>query len=168
MKVRKICIVGDIAMIPLTRQEYAFVDADKAHIVESKNWHLVTTKGKKYAATITPTPGNRRSKTYLHRMIFGASEALQIDHINNNGLDNRLDNLRQVSSLQNKYNRSRQRNNKSGIPCVFWSKKHGKWRAEIQHQKNNIIVGYFADIEQAATAVALKRSELYDAIGMPS
>lgn len=167
MKARKICIVGDIAMVPLTKGEYAYVDAEKYDIVAGKNWHLVSTKGKLYAATIIPTPENRLAKTYLHRIVLGATAGEEVDHINNNGLDNRSDNLRIVSSFQNHQNRAKQKNNTSGAPCVFWSKKAKKWLGEIQFNGEKISLGLFDSVESAFEAVAKRKSLLYREIEMP-
>lgn len=45
----------------------------------------------------------------------------QIDHINGNAQDNRIENLRMVTSIENAQNRMRpwKPNNKSGLPGVF-------------------------------------------------
>jgi hypothetical protein len=162
MKQRKICIVGDVAMIPLTRGEYAFVDAEDAKLVDGRNWHLVATKGKQYAATVTPTPTNRLAKTYMHRMVAYAAKGLEVDHINNNGLDNRRDNLRVLTQTKNKQNRSRQKNNVSGHSGVFWSDHHGKWVAEVQSLGKKLFIGAFNDVESASHAVAIKKAEIYE------
>ena len=166
MAVRTICVVGDIAMIPLTKNEYAFVDAEKSHMVAGKNWHLVSTKGKSYAATITPTPNDRRSKTYLHRLITDAPKGLEVDHVNNNGLDNRLDNLRVVTSLQNRQNTYIQKNNVSGASGVFWSHKCKRWFSEVQYMGRKIFIGFFDDVESASHAVVMKKAELFGDLGI--
>lgn len=53
-----------------------------------------------------------------------------IDHINHQRDDNRWENLRAVTHAENTRNRSRNRNNKSGVTGVFFS--GGKWRAQIR------------------------------------
>lgn len=55
-----------------------------------------------------------------------------IDHINNNKLDNRLCNLRQVTHQQNNFNSSIRKNNKTKIKGVSWNKKSNKWIVQIQ------------------------------------
>jgi len=167
MKARTVCIVGDIAMIPLTKGEYAYVDAEKYDLVAGRNWHLVSTKGKFYAATITPKPGNRLAKTYLHRIVLGADSGDEVDHINNNGLDNRIDNLRIVTSFQNRQNRAKQKNNTSGAPCVYWSKKSRKWFGELQFNGEKLHLGYFDTVDSAFDAVVKRKLLLYGEIKMP-
>lgn len=81
----------------------------------------------------------------------------EIDHINGNGLDNRLSNLRNVTRQENTTNKPLQRNNKSGVPGVYFDKKTGQWRAQI----GNRSIGYFRDkfnaicARKSAEAVAM-------------
>jgi hypothetical protein len=71
---------------------------------------------------------NQTGKTILmHREILEASEGIEVDHINGNGLDNRRENLRLVTLQQNRQNRSRGRNNQTGYKGVTFDKKSGKW-----------------------------------------
>jgi len=76
----------------------------------------------------------------------------QVDHIDENPLNNKIDNLRLATGSQNQFNRSFQKNNTSGIVGVNWDKKHQKWRARIRHKKKEIFLGYFDDIEEAKAA----------------
>lgn len=55
----------------------------------------------------------------------------QIDHINHIRDDDRIDNLRVVSSLGNNRNRSKATNNASGVTGVHWIKSRQCWRSNI-------------------------------------
>lgn len=71
----------------------------------------------------------------LHRLVFLYLEGYfprgQVDHINHDGLDNRLENLRTVSREKNQQNMSRSKSNTSGITGVSYDKSRNKWVAQI-------------------------------------
>ncbi len=61
----------------------------------------------------------------------GAAPTGDIDHINGDGLDNRIENLREVPHLQNGRNTKRNKTNTSGVPGVSFCKAANKWVAQI-------------------------------------
>ncbi len=96
-------------------------------------------------------------KTYpAHRLAwlwyYGTLPEDQIDHINHNPDDNRIENLREVSNQENHKNLSRPRNNTSGHVGVHWCKKAKKWCASIQPNGKKIYLGYFKEKEDAVKA----------------
>lgn len=85
-------------------------------------------------------------KQYLHRFVFeyyklGAPE--EIDHINRNGLDNRRNNLRPATSIQNKGNTDLRSTNKSGYKGVYWVEEKEKYCAAIYIDGKTKFLGYF-------------------------
>jgi hypothetical protein len=72
-----------------------------------------------------------------------------IDHINGNGLDNRIENLR--DGINNSRNMRLMKTNSSGVSGVNWSKSKGKWRARI-HDGKELHLGYFDDFDSAVAA----------------
>lgn len=93
--------------------------------------------------------------------VFGSFPALNIDHINRNGLDNRLVNLRLVTQKQNTENRSIAKNNTSGHPGISWSKKLGKWRARITINYKGKHLGYFQEKQDAINAYVIAAKQLH-------
>ncbi len=72
-----------------------------------------------------------------------------IDHIDGDGLNNRIANLREVTQGENMRN-ARQRVGASGARGVH---RHGqKWRAKIQIGRRQILLGSFETIEEAKAA----------------
>lgn len=78
----------------------------------------------------------------------------QIDHIDGDGENNRLNNLRIVSSTENNRNRRIQKNNTSGYNGVQWHKKERKWSAHIGINNKDQYLGSFTNIKDAIDARA--------------
>jgi hypothetical protein len=60
----------------------------------------------------------------------------EIDHINCNKLDNRIENLREVNRTQNRYNINSYKNNTSGIKGVSWKADLRKWQVSVNVDGN--------------------------------
>lgn len=94
-----------------------------------------------------------RHHYYAHRVIWlmmtGGWPQHQIDHRDHNKSNNRWSNLRSATNQQNHFNMPLQRNNKSGIKGVSWSKQAGKWNAYISHGGRRHHIGLFATIDDA-------------------
>ena len=87
-------------------------------------------------------------------MYYGEWPEDQIDHINGDATDNRIENLRDVSSLENGHNRARFDRNNTGVTGVSIDKKvkHKKFRARIHVNGKPIFLGYYETLEEAAAA----------------
>lgn len=73
---------------------------------------------------------------YVHRVCYAIYHGadpypMQIDHINHDRSDNRIENLRLVSSQENAKNQKKNSNNTSGVAGVSWQKNRNKWIAQI-------------------------------------
>jgi|TARA_R110000787_G_scaffold14422_2_gene44523 hypothetical protein len=95
-----------------------------------------------------------KTKSYLvHRVIWlivnGQFPDNQIDHIDGNKLNNKIENLRDVDNETNGRNRSMNKNNTSGMTGVTLDKRSGKWKASIIFKGNRMYLGYFGDFELA-------------------
>lgn len=75
-----------------------------------------------------------------------------IDHINGNPLDNRIANLRCVTTRENLRNQSLHQRNKSGAHGVWFDEGRGTYQAYIAADGGRVSLGRFADIEQAKFA----------------
>jgi len=95
----------------------------------------------------------RTGKIYIHRLVIGAKPKEIVDHINGNGLDNRLENLRIVSRQMNKANTNRGRSlNYIGVSFASDKKRTKPYRVQVSINGNKKTIGYFAEIEEAAKA----------------
>lgn len=76
----------------------------------------------------------------------------QIDHINGNRSDNRIDNLSDKTNLMNSRNQGVKANNKSGVVGVFWCNTNQKWCAQIRVAGKCHHLGHFSQKEDAVKA----------------
>lgn len=99
---------------------------------------------------------------YLHRFILDINDKDSIiDHINNNKLDNRVENLRVCNKSKNAMNvKNLKSNNTSSVTGVTWDKSRNKWIAQINVNKKHIHLGRFDDFKEA-TKVRLKAEKKY-------
>tara|TARA_R110002153_G_C13012367_1_gene466445 strand:- start:46 stop:543 length:498 start_codon:yes stop_codon:yes gene_type:complete len=112
--------------------------------------------------------GCNRKLYYLHRLIYkyhnqdwditDTSSDNQIDHININSLDNRIENLRVVNNSQNNRNKNKRDNCSSIYKGV--SKKNKKWKATITIDGKLKHLGYYETEEEAYLAYQKKYEEL--------
>jgi len=74
----------------------------------------------------------------------------QIDHINHNKLDNRIENLRDVTQVENSRNQPLSKLNISGKTGVHWCRNKNKWVSQIMISGKNILLGRFNTFNEAA------------------
>ena len=90
----------------------------------------------------------------VHRLVFimhnGYNPENDIDHINRDKKDNRIENLREVSRSCNNRNRPLMRNNKSGIAGVYWCVRKKRWKAVIKVDGKIKYLGLHKDKIEAA------------------
>ena len=102
-------------------------------------------------------------KYMSHRLawfyITGTWPKDQIDHINNNPLDNSWGNLREATASQNLANKPPQKNNTTGFKGVCLDRN--KIRADITYQNKLYFLGFFNSLEEAAIAYDIKAVELF-------
>lgn len=84
--------------------------------------------------------------------VYGEWPDGQIDHINGDGTDNRISNLRVVDKFAQNQNRKTPKNNTSGVKGVSWKKARNKWQAQIEAHGVTKYLGMYTTIEAAKKA----------------
>ena len=101
--------------------------------IKQRLWINYRNKNDKYYR-ISLYNNGKEKKFNLHRLLFQHFKPnewnpdLQVDHINRNPLDNRLENLRCVSHSNNQQNRGIHKHNTSGVKNMSYCKNNNNWR----------------------------------------
>jgi hypothetical protein len=134
-------------LIPLTRGQFAIVDAEDYPRLSKYIWFAEGRPGSFYAVR----KENGKS-IKMHREILNAPDHLVVDHIDHNGLNNRKSNLRLCTFAENCRNLRNSRHKTSKYKGVCWNKKLKKWAAAISCNNKTYHLGYFQDEIEAAKA----------------
>jgi hypothetical protein len=105
----------------------------------------------------------KKTSISFHRWIMNAPKGIEVDHINNDGLDNRRSsNLRFANGSQNKQNRrgAQSNNCSSKIRGVSFTKSIRKWKVEIVVNRKRYMIGYYEDIQEAELIAKAARAKL--------
>lgn len=104
---------------------------------------------------------------YLHGAIFGKNYAAhrvgwaihhgrwpdgEVDHINGDRSDNRMANLRDVTTIENRRNQIRSAANASGVTGVHWCNTWNRWIARIGNKGKMRTIGNYANFDEAVAA----------------
>jgi HNH endonuclease len=102
-----------------------------------------------------------KKSMWSHKIIFAIHHgyfAKQIDHIDGNKLNNRIENLRESTSQQNHWNVGVSKNNKSGYKNIYF--QNNRWRVMMRIDKKMTQIGSYEDIE-LAQLVAIEARNKY-------
>jgi len=167
-KGNKYIIEGNIAKIVINSKKFGYfetlIDTKNVELCKQYTWHVNLAKCNNtfYARTDIRFNKNKITTLYLHKLIKKCSNHLQIDHKNINTLDNREENLRIVSRKQNAENQKTcQKNSKSEIRGVSWSKQNKKWQACIHHNGKTIYGGCYCNLAEAEQVVIKLRQQYF-------
>ena len=83
-----------------------------------------------------------------------------VDHIDNNGLNNKVNNLRWATRHQNTMKKTKTTKNTASTYKGVWKSK-ATWRANIKHNYKTIHLGGYKTEEEAARAYNTKATELF-------
>lgn len=143
-----------VAEIKLTRGYVAVVDDEDADLSGLK-WHAAENRSGNVYARRWISDGQN---AYLHRVILERvieRELLReelVDHIDNNALNNKRENLRTATNKQNVRNSRKHSDNSSGYKGVTRATATGKWHAQITANRVKYHLGDFETKEEAHAA----------------
>lgn len=135
--------------ISLTKGKFAQVDDEDFEYLNQWKWYAFWNGNSQwYAARWTRKSEGSRRRITIQEQLIGVKN---VDHIDQDGLNNCRSNLRLATQAQNLRNTSSRLNSSSRFKGVSL-RPNGKWKAQIQINGCNKHIGYFDTEEEAATA----------------
>lgn len=142
-----------------------FDDAD-APLVLARKWSIIQSKGNIYARAKL-TPGRRGKKIKLHQLLMPGAGL--VDHKDGNGLNNRRDNLRPATKLQNTWNRRKIAKATSRFKGVTRVKnRRHSFEASVTASGKRVKLGRFFDEIAAALACDITAVALHGEFARPN
>lgn len=124
---------------------------DEAGSIKSKSGYCnLRYKGKDYLA-------HRAAWFFVH----GRLPTNQIDHINRNRSDNRIENLRECTPSQNQKNQSINKKNTSGCSGVTWQASRNKYLVTVCVSGKRMNMGRYSDLHDAVRARKAAEQKFY-------
>lgn len=136
--------------VPLTQGKVALVDDEDFERVSKHKWQFLNFRktGKGYA-TRSVWEGERRVTQFMHVFILGKQDGTQVDHRDQDKLNNQRSNLRRCTNVQNGQNRKIQ-NHSTAFKGVHFLRATGKFQCHINVNKKQNYLGSFDDPIEAA------------------
>lgn len=128
-----------------TNNEF-FFDIDDYDLIKDYCWYEYT-KDTGYRMLITYDKETKSMVTMSQLIV-----SKWCDHIDRNTLNNRRNNLRETTPLENSHNLSKRKDNISGVTGVYFNKETQKWCAMITVNHKRLWLGYFSNKDDAIKA----------------
>lgn len=150
-------------LIALTQGQVTCVDVADYEYLMQWYWYAWWNKNGKcfYAVrTMTEKEDGCRGRIYMHRLIAGPAIQRHVDHVDQDSLNNRRNNLRPATSSQNGCNRGIQTNSTTGFKGVHFHKRDKVYYAGIKINRKVKHLGVFRNATEAALAYDAAALEL--------
>lgn len=145
--------------VQLTHGKFALIDDADLDLIKGRKWVAHFERGRWYAWSTNPDCGH----ILMHRVILGLADPLVLtDHRDGDGLNNQRTNIREASSSQNGFNKSKPKGSASTKLGVYFFKPVGRWTGQIRSACGaRLSVGYYDSEDEAALARDHLAAELH-------
>lgn len=157
--------------IKLHKYGYALVDDEDYEYLNQFKWHL-TARG--YVGRSVWVKGTGKGTTILmHRELLKVSKGFEVEHADQNRLNNQKSNLRPATRSQNMANVRRVKATNAhskykGVSRLTRPNLKNQWLAYIKIDYQMIYIGYFKDEKDAAHCYNQFAEQLYDNFACPN
>lgn len=147
--------------IELTRGLCAIVDDEDYEMLSKYSWYAHRSGHTYYAGRAVRKDDKdcKKSRVFMHNVLLKTKEGQVVDHVNHDGMDNRKENLRSVTPMQNCWNRLKRKTDGMTSRYMGVTKRKDRWRAEIQSHGRNFYLGSYETEEEARDAYQRAREK---------
>lgn len=149
-------------MIPLTQNQFAKVDDGDYELVVKYRWRAVKQLRKLGPIRWYAMATIDGKSVMMHRLILGVTDDLQVDHEDNNGLNNIRLNMRVCTKAQNQHNqRVKTFAKTSQYKGVSWRQRDDCWQSHIMVDNKSLNLGQYDSEIDAAYAYDIAAREYF-------
>ena len=134
--------------IPLTQGKVTLVDDEDFEYLSQWKWFFHCG----YARRQISIGRKKQKQVHMHRVIMNAPSEFEVDHIDNDRLNNQRSNLRLCTTSQNSLNKPSRKTSTSKYKGVSFNQKLGKWVSQIGFSGRGVYLGLFNNEIDAARA----------------
>jgi hypothetical protein len=155
------CKVGKVTLLLMSNGS-ALLDTDRVNQVKDFQWFR--SKRQNPRGYVEAHAKGTGKMVYMHRLLLDTPPGLDTDHVNRNGLCNKLENLRVATRSQNNLNRSKANSSSStGVLGVVYRPKRKKYEANVFVNGVGHYCGQYRTVEEAVEARKIKLESLLQA-----
>lgn len=133
--------------------------SDLGNVRNVRTGNVLKPRNNGYYLFCTLSKKGKNKTLYVHQLVAMAflehipkGYKITVDHINNNKLDNRLENLQIICARENTSRSKDKTKTTSKYIGVCWRSQTKKWKATIRINGSKKFLGYFLSEEEAAEA----------------
>jgi hypothetical protein len=144
---------SNMKLIPLTQNQVAIVDDHWYEFLNQWKWHAIwNNHAQGYYATRHEGLRPNRKVVFMHRVVAKTPDGMLCDHIHQNTLDNREEELRNVTYSQSNMNRRTPKKNKFGITGISRYSEGSGYTATLYFEKKRVLYKAFPTLDEAIAA----------------
>lgn len=152
-------------LIRLSQRQYAKVDDNMYDFLNKWKWYAIKLRRKDGAPKWYAVRSENKKRILMHRVIMGLADndSRMVDHIDGEGLNDWMANLRVCTNAENQHNQNVKPLGRktSRYKGVSWRDRDQCWYASIMFNNKSINLGTYDDESDAGAAYDAKARELF-------
>ena len=160
--IRPIRVEGNFAYVTLTQGYVAKIDAVSVKLVEGRNWCArVKKRADGSVRSVYPVTRIDGKSVAMHNILMSPQDGMVVDHVDCDGLNNTLQNMRIATIKENTRNSRTYVNSTTGVKGVHFNKQDKVWQAHIRLNGKRIHLGSFRSLDEAKEKYRIESKKMF-------